>query len=322
VNPCAGAFSRANPRGSSQLRKAIPEPGALSRPACPDTFFLYPSITRRRSSGRGRTVGAGSGDRVRRQRQLDRVPVIKGAWYSGSGSVDVNTTFLTDTGTSVGSAVTLTSGSRSETVRIAGEVFANDTSDADVFMSGSDLARIDPGQAPSEYYATALSIKLDPPGALAANIGGIQVTPNDNGQLIAVVTLIALLTILLVVVAGLGVLNTVVLQLRERVHDLGVFKSVGMTPRQVIAMVVCSVTLIGLLAGIVGVPLGVLVHNGVVPVMGNAANTDLPSAVISVYSWWEYVLLALAGLVIAVVAALGPAGWAARTRTAFALRAE
>jgi putative ABC transport system permease protein len=107
-----------------------------------------------------------------------------------------------------------------------------------------------------------------------------------------------------------------------RVHDLGVFKSVGMTPRQAIAMVACSVTLIGLLAGIIAVPLGVLVHNGVVPVMGHAANTDLPAAVISVYSWWQYILLALAGLVIAVVAALGPASWAARTRTAFALRAE
>jgi putative ABC transport system permease protein len=261
-------------------------------------------------------------------------PMIKGSWYSGSGSVDVNTTFLTDTGTSVGSTVTLTSGGRSETVRIAGEAFANDSRDPGVFMSGSDLARIDPGQAPTQYYAgvkpgtdpqavaNALTAKLDPNGPAPAAVAGIQVTPNDDGELIAVVTLIALLTILLVVVAGLGVLNTVVLQLRERVHDLGVFKSVGMTPRQAIAMVVCSVTLIGLLAGIVGVPLGVLVHNGVVPVMGHAANTDLPAAVISVYSWWEYVLLALAGLVIAVVAALGPAGWAARTRTASALRAE
>ena len=261
-------------------------------------------------------------------------PVIKGSWYSGSGSVDVNTTFLTDTGTTVGSTVTLTSGGRSETVRIAGEAFANDTSEPGVFMSGSDLARIDPGQAPTQYYAgvrpgtdpqavaNALTAKLDPNGPAPAAVAGIQVTPNDNGELIAVISLIALLTILLVVVAGLGVLNTVVLQLRERVHDLGVFKSVGMTPRQAIAMVVCSVTLIGLLAGIVGVPLGVLVHNGVVPVMGHAANTDLPAAVISVYSWWQYVLLALAGLVIAVVAALGPAGWAARTRTAFALRAE
>ena len=261
-------------------------------------------------------------------------PLIKGSWYSGAGSVDVNTAFLSDTGTSVGSTVTLTSGGRSETLRIAGEAFANDTSDPGVFMSGSDLARIDPGQAPTEYYAgvkpgtdplavaNALEATLDPSGPGPAAVAGIQVTPNDNGELIAVVALISLLTILLIVVAGLGVLNTVVLQLRERVHDLGVFKSVGMTPRQAIAMVVCSVTLIGLLAGIVAVPLGVLVHNGVVPVMGHAANTDLPAAVISVYSWWQYILLGLAGLVIAVVAALGPAGWAARTRTAFALRAE
>ena len=98
--------------------------------------------------------------------------------------------------------------------------------------------------------------KLDPSGPAPGAVTGIRVTPNDNGELIAVVTLIALLTILLVVVAGLGVLNIVVLQLRERVHDLGVFKSVGMTPRQAIAMVVCSVTLIGLLAG--SHPLGVL----------------------------------------------------------------
>ena len=39
-------------------------------------------------------------------------------------------------------------------------------------------------------------------------MAGIQVTPNDNGELIAVVTLITLLTLLLTAVAGLGVLNT------------------------------------------------------------------------------------------------------------------
>ncbi len=267
--------------------------------------------------------------------------MIKGSWYSGPGSVDVNTSFLTDTGSAVGSTITLKSGGRSETVRIAGEVFASDASSPYVFMSGSDLARIEPGLLPTQYFvgvrpgadpqavANALSATLNSGGQDASAksqqgpaIAGIQVTPNDNGQLIAVVALIALLTILLIVVAGLGVLNTVVLQLRERVHDLGVFKSVGMTPRQAIAMVVCSVTLIGLAAGIVAVPLGVLVHNGVVPVMGHAANTDLPASVVAVYPWWQYVLLALAGLVIAVAAALVPAGWAARTRTAFALRAE
>lgn len=48
------------------------------------------------------------------------------------------------------------------------------------------------------------------------------------------------LTLLLSIAAGLGVLNTVVLQTRERVHDLGVFKAVGMTPLQTVAIVLSS----------------------------------------------------------------------------------
>ena len=56
--------------------------------------------------------------------------------------------------------------------------------------------------------------------------------------------------------------------------------------------------------------------------MGHAAQTDVPPSVLNVYNPGELVLLALSGLVIAAAAALIPAGWAARTRTAFALRAE
>jgi putative ABC transport system permease protein len=41
-----------------------------------------------------------------------------------------------------------------------------------------------------------------------------------------------------------------------------------------------------------------------------------------VYSGWQVAALALAGLAIAVAGALLPAGWAAATRTATALRAE
>jgi putative ABC transport system permease protein len=128
--------------------------------------------------------------------------------------------------------------------------------------------------------------------------------------------------VLLAAVAGLGVLNTVVLQTRERVHDLGVFKAVGMTPRQTIAMVVCSVAGIGLAAGLIAIPAGIAVHQFVLPAMGHAAQTDVPSSVLNVYQPWELILLGLSGLAIAVIGALLPAGWAARTRTAFALRAE
>ena len=95
-------------------------------------------------------------------------------------------------------------------------------------------------------------------------------------------------------VAGGGVLNTVVLQIRERVHDIGVFKAVGMTPRQTTVMVVCSVAGIGLVAGLIAIPAGIVLHHYVLPVMGHAAQTAVPASVLNVYHPWELVLLALA----------------------------
>jgi len=138
----------------------------------------------------------------------------------------------------------------------------------------------------------------------------------------SLIGLIAAHTLLRMFVAGLGVLNTVVLQIRERVHDLGVVKAVGMTPRQTLAMVVSSLTGIGLVAGLIAIPAGMGVHGCVLPVMGHAAQTHAPASLLNVYRPWELVLLALSGLGIAVAGALAPAGWAARSRTALALRTE
>jgi putative ABC transport system permease protein len=95
-----------------------------------------------------------------------------------------------------------------------------------------------------------------------------------------------------------------------------------MTPRQTTAMVLCSVAGVGLLAGLIAIPAGVALQRYVVPVMGHAAQTGVPASVLDVYAPAELVLLALSGLVIAAAGALAPAGWAARTRTAAALRAE
>lgn len=64
------------------------------------------------------------------------------------------------------------------------------------------------------------------------------------------------------------------------------------------------------------------VHRYVLPVMAHAGNTNVPASYISVYSAPELALLGLAGLLIAVAGALLPAGWAARSAAATALRAE
>jgi putative ABC transport system permease protein len=253
--------------------------------------------------------------------------LISGHWYSGGNQADVNTGFLTQTGAKVGDSYTLTSGSRHLTIQIAGEIFDPSGGNAEIIASQSTLAALDPGLAPDQYdvaltpgtdaqaYADALGARLGQP--YQANANG-----SNSSQFFVIIGLVATLTLLLVAVAGLGVLNTVVLQTRERVHDLGVFKAVGMTPRQTIAMVVCSVAGVGLVAGLIAIPVGIAVHHYVLPVMGHAAQTDVPPSVLNVFSPGELVLLALSGLVIAVAGALLPATWAARTRTAFALRAE
>jgi putative ABC transport system permease protein len=56
--------------------------------------------------------------------------------------------------------------------------------------------------------------------------------------------------------------------------------------------------------------------------MANAGGTRLPATYLNVFTPAELALLALAGLVIGVAGALLPASWAARARTASALRAE
>ena len=191
----------------------------------------------------------------------------------------------------------------------------------------STLSPVDPQLEPGQY-----DVALEPGTSLSTYVNALNKAVGQNNPVSAntsnssayaiIIGLITTMTLLLAAVAGLGVLNTVVLQARERVHDLGVFKAVGMTPRQTIAMVVCSVAGVGLLAGLIAVPLGIALHRYVLPVMGNAAQTAVPAAFLNVYHPAELVLLALAGLAIAVAGALPPAGWAAKTRTASALRAE
>jgi len=139
---------------------------------------------------------------------------------------------------------------------------------------------------------------------------------------LTLIGLVGILTLLLAVVAGLGVLNTVVLYTRERAHDLGIFKALGMTPRQTVAMVVCWVAGTGLVAGLLAVPAGVAVHRYVLPVMAHAAGTGIPASYLAVYQAWEIAALALAGLVIAAAGGMIPAAWAARARTVVALHAE
>ncbi|HYK34060.1 MAG TPA: ABC transporter permease, partial [Streptosporangiaceae bacterium] len=105
-------------------------------------------------------------------------------------------------------------------------------------------------------------------------------------------------------------------------HDLGVFKAVGMTPRQTVTMVVCWVAGTGLVASVIAVPLGIALHGYVLPAMARSVDLGLPASFLNVYHAGELALLGLTGIAIAVAGALLPASWAAAIGTGAALHAE
>ncbi|AYC43709.1 ABC transporter permease [Streptomyces griseorubiginosus] len=249
-----------------------------------------------------------------------------GHWLDGTGQLVVPRQFLETTGTEIGDTVRVTVGKETAALRIVGVAFGSAEDQLEIQVNAADfpatrpqvfLVDVKAGVSPTAY-AEKLSARIQPLGAEAT-----ATSPSRQHNMVLVLnTMAALLTLMLVSVAGLGVLNSVVLDTRERVHDLGVCKAVGMSPRQTVSLVLASVAGIGVLGGLVGVPAGYALHGFVLPVMGHAAGTDLPPSVLDVYGTPQLLLLGLAGLVIALLGAMLPAGWAAGARTATALRTE
>ena len=64
-------------------------------------------------------------------------------------------------------------------------------------------------------------------------------TPSGGQFYVIAIGLIGLLSLMVAIAAELGVLNTVLMTTRDRVRDLGIFKSLGIRPGQVMIMVIC-----------------------------------------------------------------------------------
>jgi len=255
--------------------------------------------------------------------------MISGRWLSGPGEAVASPRFVTAAGLHVGDMVTVSNAGKSTSVRIVGSEFELSHDGMDLLTDASTFSALGIAETGMQYqvelqhgtsvtqYLDAINQQLRPMNADAEPVF------RDRSSVIAAMdALVALLSIMMVVVAALGVLNTVVLETRERVHDLGVLKALGMSPRQTITTVITSAATVGVVGGLIGVPVGIAVHAYVLPIMGHIAGTTLPKADLDVYSLASIVALGLGGVAIAVVGALLPASWAAKIRTASALRTE
>ncbi|MEU8609257.1 ABC transporter permease [Actinoplanes sp. NPDC048791] len=249
---------------------------------------------------------------------------LSGRLPTAAGEVAVSHRFLVQHGYAVGDTFLLERDGRRTRVRIVGKVLLN--SAGLVLSTWPTLAQVAPGTAPDAY-----EIKLRPGtdadsylAAVRAAAPGLDaVSTDDADSFIAIILLtVTLLTLMLGSVAALGVFNTAVLNTRERRRDLGMLKSIGMTPRQVTTMVVTSMAALGAAGGLLGIPLGVLAHHLVMPAMARAAQVAFPARMVHVYGPVTLASLALAGVALAALGAFLPARSAARATIATVLHNE
>jgi putative ABC transport system permease protein len=120
------------------------------------------------------------------------------------------------------------------------------------------------------------------------------------------------------IIAALGVLNTLLVNVLERVREIGILRGLGMTRGQVIKMILAEAGVMGGIGGLLGVLLGIYLSRSFV---------DLPNAITG-YEWGyvfpgEAIVTGLvAALLAAFVAALYPAWRAARLDVVEAIRHE
>ncbi|AUG78339.1 hypothetical protein CFP65_3549 [Kitasatospora sp. MMS16-BH015] len=288
-------------------------------PGTEHVLLEAPLETRTTGSSGTVRVGIQQGDTANLHADL-----VRGRWPSGPGEIAVSSEYWHQHQAALGQTLTLVDAAGQP----AQETIVGESSGGwDVTSVEWDrFVRLSPG-----HRAMTFSIQLangTDPVAYAAKVSaldpGLHATVNGGADTLqkVIISVVSTLTLMLIVVSALGVLNTAVLTTRERRRDLGMLKSVGMTPRQLLAMVITSTTALGALGGLLGVPLGVLTHRLIIPITGRSTGVDLPASLLHVWHWPLLLLLTLSGAAIAALGAYLPARSAARAPVAAVLRTE
>ncbi|MCZ0991562.1 FtsX-like permease family protein [Streptomyces diastatochromogenes] len=251
--------------------------------------------------------------------------LARGRWMRRPGEVVASGRFLAKQALRLGDSFTLTAADgRQERVTLVGEILAGpeDWMRAD----WSTVTALAPDAQANQYWvrlARGADFNTYTKAVQAAD-PGLYSTKNTtvNTDAATVISSAYALTLMLTLVAATGVFNTVVLSARERRRDLGMLKSIGMTPRQVTVMMVVSMAGLGLVGGILGLPLGVAAYHVVIPITEHAAQLTFPDRMLDVWHPGLMTLLVLAGVAIAALGAVIPARAAARRTIARVLRTE
>lgn len=128
--------------------------------------------------------------------------------------------------------------------------------------------------------------------------------------------LIYTLDSVLLLITVTTLVSVALLSVRERIHDYGVLKAIGLTPMQITSTVISAHAALALAASLLAVPLGV----GLYLALAVITSGTTEDAVVA--PWRSLALIPIGAVLIVIVATSVPARLATRIRTADALRYE
>ncbi|WP_262016169.1 ABC transporter permease [Micromonospora sp. Mcm103] len=128
----------------------------------------------------------------------------------------------------------------------------------------------------------------------------------QTGQLDSLLQMIQILLALAIVIAVLGIINTLALSVLERTRELGLLRAIGLRRGQTMRMITVEAVVISIFGALLGVVVGTGLGAAVVEALKDEGITDL------VLPWGQMVTFLILAAIIGVVAAVLPAIRAAR----------
>ena len=249
------------------------------------------------------------------------------AALDAGGSVIVPQSLAAEAGVRLGDTLDFATGADPTQLRVVGIVAHSIPGDSqEAILVGWTDAGQEFGAAGADFYAVRYEPGREEASrpAVEAAARGYALEPSDLDRIRGTVgdaldrlfRLLDAMALIAVVVAGLGMVNTLSMSVLERVREIGVLRATGMSSRQVWGMVVVEAGILGIASALVGALVGLVVGALLVAwsSSGLAVGFDPP--------WLSIVLAILFGVLVSVAAAVYPAGIASRQSIVQALQHE
>lgn len=209
-------------------------------------------------------------------------------------------------------------------LQLAQQLSATDVSDLRQLVNGSTAARTYPSltvrvKTPTDVQAVEDAIK----GKGFATFSLLDTAKNLRLFFFVIDILLAIFGSLALIVATLGIVNTLVMAILERRREIGVFKALGADDRDVKQLFFVEASVMGLLGGVGGVFLGWFIGR-VLTFGANVylARQNVPAVNISAVPLWLALGAIAFAVIVSLIAGLYPASRAARLNPVEALRYE